>query len=241
MQLSIKTPPELTLPVLEKCAALGSTSPSHFAGDCAFQCIKWMGMPHASFSPLPLVQKYYHVTGREDEIRPSPAPKQDALMERMTAENKSKRAKEAAKRLASFRAQTKANPLSKHLHLKISPGMSDLTDRIKAKAAWLRISPNALVVACLRDCLEAMNDPKKALAPPPCVVDFWTVSHAKRRKKAADVFDAMRMNSYEEMLRERGGPILDTIVRLTVSEQWDATLKQILEDADVFPASRNKQ
>ena len=117
MQLSIKTPPELTLLVLEKCAALGSTSPSHFAGDCAFQCIKWMGMPHASFSPLPLVQKYYHATGREDEIRPSPAPKQDALMERMTAENKAKRAKEAAKRLANFRAQMKAHPLSKHLHL----------------------------------------------------------------------------------------------------------------------------
>ena len=52
MQLSIKTPPELTLPVLEKCAALGATSPSHFAGDCAFQCIKWMGKG----SPLPRAQ-----------------------------------------------------------------------------------------------------------------------------------------------------------------------------------------
>ena len=241
MQISIKTPPELTLPLLEKCAELGPISPSHFAGDCTYQCINWMGIPHASFIPFPLVRRYYHATGREDELRPSPAPKQDALMERLTEENKAKRAKEAAKRLSDFRAHLKAHPLSKHLHIKISPGMSELTDKIKAKAAWLRTSPNAFVVACVRDCLEAMNDPKKALVPPPCVVDFWTVSHAKRRKKAADVFDAMRMNSYEERLRERGGPILDTIVRLTVSEQWDATLKQILEDADVFPASRNKQ
>ena len=239
MQISVKTPPELTLPILEKCAELGSTSPSSFASACAFQCIKWMGMPHASFSPLPLVQKYYHVTDREDEIRPSPTPKEDALMERLTAESKAKRAKEAAKRLANFRAQTKAHPLSKHLHLKISPGMSDLTDRIKAKAAWLRISPNALVVACLRDCLEAMNDPKKALAPPPCVVDSWTLSHAKRRKKAVNVTEAMMMESYEEMLRERGGPILDTIVRLAVSEQWDATLKQILHEAGVFPREKH--
>jgi hypothetical protein len=85
------------------------------------------------------------------------------------------------------------------------------------------------------------SDPKKALVPPPIVVEYWTVSHAKRRKKAADVFDAMKMNSYEEMIRARGSPILDTIVRLTASEQWDATLKQILEDADVFPGSRNKR
>jgi hypothetical protein len=241
MQISIKTPPELTLPLLEKCAELGSSSPSHFAGDCAFQCIKWMGIPHGPFIPFHLVQRYYHATGREDELRPSPAPKQDALMERMAIENKAKRAKEAAKRLADFRAQTKAHPPSKHLHLKISPGMSDLTERIKAKAAWLRIAPNALVVACLRDCLEAMNDPKKALVPPPCVVEFWAVSHAKRRKKAANVTEVMIMESYEEMLRERGGPILDTIVRLAVSEQWDATLKQILQDTDVLPASRYKQ
>ena len=57
--------------------------------------------------------------------------------------------------------------------------------------------------------------------------------------KAANVIEVMLMESYEEMLRERSGPILDTIVRLALSEQWDATLKQILQERPTcFSASR---
>jgi hypothetical protein len=40
------------------------------------------------------------------------------------------------------------------------------------------------------------------------------------------------------MLRERSGPILDTIVRLALSEQWDVSLEQILRDADVISKNR---
>jgi hypothetical protein len=233
MQISIKTPPELTLPTLEKCAVLGERAPSHFVADCVWQCLKAMEAPQRPFHPFDLVGRYYHESGRENEILPRTPPKPNSLIQRLSEQDGAKRAKEAARRLTEFRAQVKRQPPSKHLHLKISRGMNDLPKRIKEKATWLRLSPNALVMACLRDCLAAMDDAGKAIVPPPIVVDFWTVSHAKRRPKAA--------NAVEKMLRERGGPILDTIIRLALAEQWDISLKQILRDAGVLPKVRSSK
>jgi hypothetical protein len=238
MQLSIKTPPEMTLPILEKCAVLAERVPSSFAMTCAWQCLKWMGLPHARFYPLEMVIKYYHASGRELEILPRSKEEDDSLIRQLTDQNRAKRAKEAAKRRTEFRAQVKRQPPSKHLHLKISEGIDELPKRIKEKATWLRISPNALVVACLRDCLEAMDDPKKALVPPPIVVDFWAVSHTQSRRKSTSAIDSMVMKSLEGVMRERSVPILDTIVRLALSEQWDASLEQILRDADVITEKR---
>jgi hypothetical protein len=48
----------------------------------------------------------------------------------------------------------------------------------------------------------------------------------------------MVLETYEAILRKRGGPILDTIVRLALSEQWDTSLEQILRDADVITKDR---
>lgn len=97
---------------------------------------------------------------------------------------------------------------------------------------------NALVTACVRDCLAAMDDPRKALIPPPIAVEFWAVSHAKLRPKPKGAAGAMALETYEEILRRRSGPILDTIVRLALAEQWDATLEQILREADVISEDR---
>jgi hypothetical protein len=241
MQLSIKTPPELTLPVLEKCAVLTEQVPSAFVTDCVWQCRKAMDLPHRPFHPLEMVVKYYHASGREKEIMPRSKEEDDSLIRQLTEQNRAKRAKEAARRLTEFHTQLKQQPPTKHLHLKISEGWDHLPKRIKEKATWLRISPNALVVACLRDCLAAMDDPKKALVPPPIVVDFWTVSHAKLRPKAASVIERMMMDSYEKMLRERSGPILDTIVRCALAEKWDTPLEQILREASVVPRERSSQ
>ncbi len=238
MQISVKTPPELSLPLLEKCAAYGEDSPSHFLQDCVWQCIQWMDTPHRSFHPLGMVEKYYRALGREDELRDRPKKKQDEIVRQITDEDKAKRAKEAATRLAEFRKRVKKEPIPKHLHLKISQGMGELPQRIKAKAAWLRMAPNALVMACLRDCLDAMSDPKKALVPPSIVVNFWAASHAQLRPAPSGATEAMVLETYEEILRKRSGPILDTIVRLALSEQWDASLEQILRDADVITNDR---
>jgi hypothetical protein len=235
MQLSIKTPPELTRPVLEKCAVLSELVPSHFVTDCVWQCLKAMDLPRRPFHPLDMVGRYYHAVGRENEILPNSSKKADSLIERLDERDRAKRFAEAAKRLTEFRAQVKKHPPPKHLHLKISQGIDDLPKRIKEKAIWLRMSPNALVMACLRDCLAAMDVSKKAVTPPPIVVDFWTVSHAKLRPKAADAFERMMMDSYEKMLRERGGPILDTVIRLALTEKWDAPLEQVLREAGVLP------
>jgi hypothetical protein len=232
MQLSIKTPPEMTLPVLEKCAVLGEQVPSSFAAACTWECLRLMNHPHARLYPLEMVIKYYHASGRE------PKEEEETLIRQLTDQNRAKRAKEAAKRRTEFRAQVKRQPPSKHLHLKISGGTDDLPKRIKEKATWLRISPNALVVACLRDCLEAMDNPKKALVPPPIVVDFWAVSHSQSRRESTDAIDSMVMRSLEGVMRERSVPILDTIVRLALSEQWDVSLEQILRDADVITEKR---
>jgi hypothetical protein len=235
MQLSIKTPPELTLPVLEKCAVLAERIPSHFVADCVWQCLKAMDLPHLPFHSLDKVSKYYYASGREHEILPRSSKKPDPLIQRLTDQDRAKRAKEAARRLTEFRAELKKQPPSKHLHLKISQGMDDLPQRIKEKATWLRLSPNALVMACLRDCLAAMDDAGKAIVPPPIVVDFWTVSHAKLRPKAANVSERMMMDSYEKILRERNVPILDTVIRFALAEKWDTSLEQILRDAGVLP------
>jgi hypothetical protein len=48
----------------------------------------------------------------------------------------------------------------------------------------------------------------------------------------------MVMENIDGTLRQRGGPILDTIVRLTLAEQWDVTLEQILRDADLMTEKR---
>ena len=238
MQLSVKTPPELTLPILEKCAVLAEQLPSHFATACAYQCLKWMNMPHARFHPLEIVTKFYLASGRELEILPRPKEEDDSLIGQLAEQNRAKRAKQAARRRTEFLAQIKRQSPSKHLHLKISEGIDDLPKRIKERAAWLRISPNALVVACLRDCLEAMDDPKKAHLPPAIAVAFWAASHAKSRRKSKGAIDAMVMESLEGIVRQRAGPILDTIVRLTLAGRWDASLEQILRDADVLSDKR---
>ncbi len=238
MQLSIKTPPELTLPILEKCAEMGCPYPSSFASDCTLQCLKWMDAPHTAFQPMPIVEKYFHAIGREGLFLLRSNKKENAMLRQLVAADTIKRAKEAAKRLAEFQSKCKKQAPAKHLHLKISPGMTDLTRRIQEKAAWLHLSPNAFVVVCLRDCLEAMDDPKKAIVPPAIVVDFWTASHAKLRPKAGSAIDSMVQRSYETMLRERSVPILDTIVRLALNEQWDTPLQKILKDAGVLPSRK---
>ena len=240
MQLSIKTPPELTLPILKKCAEMGERFPSSFATTCVWQCLKLMNLPHHRDEPLDIVERYYRAVGRENEIWPQTGKKRemDTLLQGLAEKDRAKRAKESRQRLAEFQAQLKKQPPSKHLHLKISEGIDELPKRIKEKAAWLRISPNALVTACLRDCLQAMDDSNKALVSPHIVVDFWAVSHAKSRRRATGAIEAMVMKNIDGTLRQRGGPILDTIVRLTLAEQWDVTLEQILRDADVMTEKR---
>jgi hypothetical protein len=238
MQLSVKTPPKLTLPILEKCAILDESVPSQFATRCMRECLIWMNHPHERFHPLEVVMQFYFVMGRELEILPRPQEEADSLTRQLAEQNRTKRAKEAARRAMEFRNRIKKQPPTKHLHLKISEGIDELPQRIKEKAAWLRVSPNALVVACLRDCLAAMDDPKKAPVPPPVVVDFWAASHAKARRKAKGALDAMVLRSLESTVRQRSGPILDTIVRLTLAEQWDTSLEQILRDADILSDQR---
>ena len=238
MQISVKTPPELSLPLLEKCAACGEDSPSHFMQDCVWQCVRYMESPHMPFHPLGMVEKYYRALGREDELLSSPAKKKDQFLDRLADEDRKKRARESAHRLAEFHARAKTRPKPKHLHLKLSQGMGELPQRVKAKASWLRMAPNSLIVACLRDCLEAMDDPSKALVPPPIVVEFWTISHAKSRPKAKGAVEAMMLETFGEILRQRSGPILDTVIRLALAEKWDATLEQILRDADVVTENR---
>jgi hypothetical protein len=202
MQLSIKTPPHLTRPLLEKCAVLGEETPSSLVSACSWQCVKWMDMPHAPFHPLNIVQRYYHALGREDQFLLS-SKKADPVIERLTAESREKRASEAAERLKKRKALLKKEA-PKHLHLKISQGMNDLPQRIKLKAEWLRITANAFVIGCVEGCLEAMDDPMKAFAPPPIVVDFWSVSQAKLRPEpATNALEGMIQESYAEALRER--------------------------------------
>jgi hypothetical protein len=206
--------------------------------DCVWQCVRYMDSPHLPFRPLGMVEKYYRALGREGELLSGPAKKKDELLDRLAEEDRRKRAKDSARRLAEFHALTKTRPKPKHLHLKLSQGMGELPQRVKAKANWLRMAPNSLIVACLRDCLEAMDDPSKALIPPPIVIEFWSVSHAKLRPKGKGINEVLVLETFEEILRKRSGPILDTIVRLALSEQWDTSLEQILRDADVITKDR---
>jgi len=237
MQISVKTPPELTLRVMEKCALLNREYPSGFAFSSAWQCIIGMNHPHSSFHPLHLVSDYYYKVGREMELQPPSKrkPEPDNIMAQLADQDRAKRAAEAAERLEEFRAQWKTQTPPKHLHLKISDGGIDLVNLIRHKADWLRLKPNAFVVACLRDCLDAMDDPQKALRPPPIVVDYWTVSKAHLGPKAKDVIEKMVWGSQERMIRDRSGPILDTLIRFALKEEWETPLKQILSDAGVFP------
>jgi hypothetical protein len=233
MQLSIKIPSDLTLPLLEKCAVLGEEVPSRVVADLALQCVKWMDTPHREFRPLKMVRRFYIETGRQDELGPrKKAP--DELVERYLAEDEACRFVSATEQLKKFRASLKRKPAPKQLHLKISQGMGELPQRIKAKADWLRMTPNAFVVACLRHGLEAMDSPAKALVPPPIVFEFWSVSHAESHRKVASAADAMVMETLEPILRKRSGPILDTVVRYALREKWDVTLREIMRDADAL-------
>ncbi len=238
MQMSIKTPPELTLPILKKCAEMAERFPSSLVADCVWQCLRLMDSPNRANEVLRTVQRYYAAVGRENEIRPPEATDSlDPLLQELDAKSRAKRAKEAAERLKAFHAKLKDEPPSKHLHLKISEGDDDLPKRIKEKAVWLRMKPNALVVSCMRDCLSAMDDPKKAIVPLPIIVDYWTISHTKpRQEPLSDMWWVLR--SLEGVVRRRGGPVLDTVVRLTVAEKWDATLEQILREADIITENR---
>ena len=242
MQLSVKTPPHMTFLVLLKCAEIEEKYPSAFAADCVRQCIRLMDTPSRPNEPLSVVQRYYTAIGRENEILPprtvTYAP--DAFLLELHAKYRADRAKTAKQRVKEFHhsLNTSQEPLPNHLHIKISQGDDNLPKRIKEKARWLRVSPNALVVSCVRDCIEAMSDPKKAIVPPPVVVDFWTVSHAKSGPKPADAINAMILKSSEEVLRQRGGPILDTVIRLALSGKWEASLEQILREADAITDRR---
>jgi hypothetical protein len=237
MQLSVKTPPDLTVPILEKCAVMEARFPSSFAMNCVWQCLKAMEHPHHPFHPIEMVTDYYRAIGRDAEVHPSSQEPSGILLE-LAEKDRAKQVKNAARRLAEFRAQIKKEPPPKHLHLKISEGIDDLPQRIKDKAIWLRMSPNALVTACLRDCIAAMDDPKKAVVPFPIIVDFWAISHAKTRPKPTDVIDAMVIKNIDGTLRQRSVPILDTIIRLTLAEMWDVTLEQILREADAINDKR---
>jgi len=233
MQLSIKIPSELTLPLLEKCAVLDVDVPSRVVTELVWQCVKWMDTPHRRFHPLQLVHRYYRCAGREDELglrKKNP----DESIERIIIEEQGYWLKTADDRLKKFRTSLKRKTPPKQLNLKISQGMGELPQRIKAKADWLRMTPNAFVVACLRDGLEAMDSPAKALVPPPIVQEYWSISHAESRRDAKSAIDAMTMETLEAILRKRGGPILDTVVRYALSEKWDVTLKEILCDADAL-------
>jgi len=233
MQLSIKTPPELTLPILEKCAVLAEEVPSRLVTDLVWQCVKWMDMPHARFHPLKRVLQYYGACGSEDKLLAHKS-KRDKQIERLMENDRVRRQVEATERLKKFRVSLKKRPAPKHLHLKISQGMNDLPQRIKAKADWLRISPNALVVACVQEGIEAMNDPMKAMLPPPIVAEYWSVSHAKAGREVGGSLDVMLLETIEGMLRKRSGPIVDTIIRHTLAEEWNVTLRDILREADAL-------
>jgi hypothetical protein len=232
----------MTFLILLKCAEIDERFPSAFACDCVWQCLRLMDSPSRANEPLATVQRYYTAIGRENEIMPprKVADALDPLLLELDAKSRAERAKAAAQRLKEFHRglSRSKEPLPKHLHLKISEGMNHLPQRIKEKALWLRVSPNALVVSCVRDCIQAMDDPKKAVVPPPTVVDFWTISHAKSRHEPSDAINAMILKSSEGTLRRRGGPILDTVIRLALLHKWDATLEQILREADAITEER---
>ncbi len=237
MQLSVKTPIDLSVPFLEKCAVVGYPYPSAFAGDCVFQCMQCMDTPHSQFEPLHMVEKFYYALGREEEIHLGQKKERASIVTRLLLEDRRKRAAEAKKRLEECRKELKKNR-PKHVPIKISSGVTDVPNQIKAKIPWLQITANAFVIRCLRDCMEAMDDPKKALLPPPIVVDFWTASHARLRPKPQDGLEAMVLASQAAMLRQQSVPILDTIVRLAQNGQWNADLKTILRDAGVLSKDR---
>jgi hypothetical protein len=233
MQLSIKTPPDLTVRLLEKCSVLGERFPSSFAMTCAWQCLREMNSSRPEFRPLEIVDRYYYAAGREIEIH-FDRQEHDEFLREMAEKSQARRTEKTARRLEEFHAELERQPPPRHLHLKISQGIDNLPARIKEKALWLRISPNALVISCLRYCLDAMDDPETALGPPGIVQRFWVVSHTKSRRKAKDAIDGMMMRKVDEMLRQRTGPIIDTVVRFSLCEEWDTPLWQILRDADVL-------
>ncbi len=241
MQISVKPPPEMTLRVLEKCATLDYNYPSGLAGECVWQCLVCMDHPHSRFNPLRIVEKYFYALGREMELFAHPKTEQHQLKQMMIDKDRARRASEASLRIREFRAQWKKKAPPKHLHLKLSSGVTGVTKELRAKADWLRMKPNTLAVACLRDCINAMDDPKKAMVPPPIVVDFWTISKAHLRPKLRSTIEVITHNSQERMIRERSGPILDTLIRCYLKEEWETTLKQILTDAGVFQEKRESK
>jgi hypothetical protein len=81
---------------------------------------------------------------------------------------------------------------------------------------WRRVEKNGLLLAT-------------RTGADPVVVRLFALFH-----------DSCRMNdgSDDGHGGRRSGPILDTIVRLALAEQWDVTLEQILRDADVISEDR---
>jgi hypothetical protein len=234
MQLSIKPPPEFTVPILEKCTAFKTMNPSAFAMDCVIYCLHWMNdHPHRKRKvAYGIVEKYYYALGREHELSSFPVEKESPFVRQLAEQDRQQRFKEANRRLEALRVQFQRQIPAKHLHIKISGGFRDLPTLIKDKCIWLRMTPNAFVVACLRDCLAIMNDSRKALESPAIAVDFWIISHVKEKHKTKNVYETMAMSSIKEILMSRSGPILDTIVRHAISEEWDVPLKKILLEAD---------
>jgi hypothetical protein len=227
MQLSVKTPRDLSLPFLEKLAEIKHPIPSAYAADCVFHCIQAMKTPYRDFNPLPIVADYYFLTGREHKLRPESKDTHPALRE-LEAKSRAQRAKESSERLRKFREQTTKSTSPPHVHLKIS---GDLPEEIKEKAAWLGLRSNAFVVKCLRDCLAAMDDPLKAIVPLPIIVEFWTISKAHLRAAPASSIDAMVFHTQERMVRERKIQIMDTVVRYVINGEWQTPLQTILRDA----------
>jgi hypothetical protein len=228
MQLSVKTPPLMSLGLLQKLAEINHPIPSAFASDCVLQCLLAMKHPPQDFIPLPVVQNYYYAVGREHEILPHLLTKKSSILLQVEAESRAMRAKEAAQRLRKFLMRYGKELPPKHVHLKIS---GELPVQIKEKAIWLGLRPNAFVVNCLWDCLLALSDPKKALLPPKTVVDFWTVSKAHLSPSVNSGLDAMVFHTQERMVRDRSVQIMDMVVRYVLKNEWETPLQTILRDA----------
>ena len=197
-----------------------------------------MDSPHHEFHPLEIVEDYYLALGREDELHPEVPAAEIDILRQLAVRDRAKRAAEAAQRLKQFRAQLKQKPAPKHLHLKISEGSDKLPQRVKAKVEWLRMTPNALVMSCLRDCLGALDHPHIARATPTTVMHFWVVSNAKSRPAPKSVEERMMLETLTGIIRRREGPIRDTIVRLFRTQKRDTTLEEILQQAGVISKNR---
>ena len=214
---------------------LGDLLPSSFVNACTFQCMHAMQSPHAPVQPLHIVSNYYFAVGRESDLSPQHRQTDPDIVAQLISNDRAKRAAEAESRLQTLRASFEQQPPGKHLHLKISEGGSQLPQRVHECAKWLHLSPNMVVTECVRDCISAMEDPALAVVPLPIVIRYWTETNAKLRAQPSNATEAMILHSLEKMLRGRSGPVMDTIVRLALAQDWNKTLEQILREADAIP------